>query len=52
MIFIVLMHSSDNFIGLVDMTFPGDVHFLSDGIQYNQHKQVGIKRTEIRNGEY
>jgi len=32
-IFIVLMHSSDNFIGL---TFPSDVHFLSDEIQYNQ----------------
>jgi hypothetical protein len=22
------MHSSDNFIGLVDMTFPGDVYYL------------------------
>jgi hypothetical protein len=35
-IFIVLMHSSDNFIGLVNMTLPSDVHFLSDEIQYNQ----------------
>jgi len=35
-IFIVLMHSSDNFIGLIEMTFPSDVHFLSDEIQYNQ----------------
>ena len=30
------MHSLDNFIGLIDMTFPVDVHFLSDEIQYNQ----------------
>jgi hypothetical protein len=32
-IYIVLMHSSDNFIGL---TFPSAVHFVSDEIQYNQ----------------